>query len=190
MGRMLIDKKVILLTFAITFGAISGLGSIYVYLNTTEHPMISEMNRTGSFNELAKAVHKMGNVDCSNLVNQVTESVGFSSRSGAFVITQPNQQPNNHIIPIVIEQPMKQEGVAFISATFAPNQREGCQASYDVLTVWKKSCPQLLAEQYKDIEFIGALKQDINIFASSDHARVFLMQAGGMCVSIKKELIK
>jgi hypothetical protein len=77
---------------------------------------------------------------------------------------------------------------AYASASFAPNQANGCGAVYEAVIYWPQSCDAVAARQFPQAKKLKALQKSIQSLESGP-AKVFLMPAGSGCVSIKKEIV-
>ena len=51
------------------------------------------------------------------------------------------------LLPLVIEVPIGPAS-AFITATFAPNQANGCGATYDAVVYWPQACETVVTSQF------------------------------------------
>lgn len=76
-----------------------------------------------------------------------------------------------------------------MSANFAPNQANGCGASYDVVVYWPQSCDRVAAEHFPALHKSGVIKKEITILDGGETMTISLMPSGQGCVSIKKEVI-
>ena len=76
-----------------------------------------------------------------------------------------------------------------ISATFAPNQANGCGASYDAIVYWAQACEVVAARQFNGLKKIGTLRKSIAVLDGGVATKVFLMPASKGCISIKKEIV-
>ncbi|NVN99772.1 MAG: hypothetical protein HXX17_10640 [Geobacteraceae bacterium] len=138
-------------------------------------------------NSITQAAFQKGVLNCAARINQVTNSVGFNSKAGAVLLTPPNQI-DQRLIPVAMEIPMDQ-GFAYVSATFAPNQANGCGATYDGVIYWQKPCSDIAATQFAGMKATGKINSEIAILDGGVATKVFLMPAGSGCVSIKKEVV-
>jgi hypothetical protein len=138
-------------------------------------------------NSITQAAFQKGVLTCAARINQVTNYLGFNARSGAVLLT-PQNQLDQRLIPVAMEIPMEQ-GSAYVSATFAPNQANGCGATYDGVIFWRTSCGEVAAAQFADLKVAGKINKDITILDGGVATKVFLMPAGSGCVSIKKEVV-
>lgn len=82
-----------------------------------------------------------------------------------------------------------EQGSAYVSATFAPNQANGCGAAYDAVVYWPLACDALASKQFSSLKKIGMLKKAITVLDGGVATKVFLMPAGTGCVAIKKEIV-
>ena len=138
-------------------------------------------------NSITQAAFQKGILNCAARINQLTNSVGFSSQAGA-VLMIPPAQADQRLIPVAMEIPME-KGVAYVSATFAPNQANGCGATYDGVVFWQKSCDEVAATLFADMKATGKINREITMLDGGAAIKAFLMPAGSGCVSIKKEVV-
>lgn len=138
-------------------------------------------------NKVAEAAALQGVLTCSARVSQVSNFLGFSPKAGALLMVPPGQ-PNQAVVSVAMEVP-NPVGAAYASATFAPNQANGCGAAYDAVVYWSDTCATVAARQFPELKNIGTLRQNIAVLDGGVATKVFLMQAGAGCVSIKKEIV-
>ena len=130
---------------------------------------------------------QQGVLNCAGRINQVSNFLGFSSQAGALLMTPPSQS-DQRLIPLAMELPVE-GGIAYVSASFAPNQANGCGASYDAVVYWPQKCDVVASRQFANLKKAGRLKKDIAVLDGGVATKVLLMPAGSGCVSIKKEVV-
>lgn len=138
-------------------------------------------------NAITQAAVQQGALICASRINQTTNFLGFNNQAGATLMVPP-RQVDQRLLPIAMEIP-SESGSAYVSATFAPNQANGCGATYDAVVYWPLKCDALAAKQFSSLKIIGLLKKDIAVLDGGVATKVFLMPAGSGCVSIKKEVV-
>jgi hypothetical protein len=138
-------------------------------------------------NTLTQSVSLWGVKKCASRVNQVSQFVGYNKSSGALAMMPPTDT-NERLIPVAMEV-NTETGAAYVSANFAPNQVNGCGASYDAVVYWEKTCDELASHQFRAYKNIGKLNTSLTILDGGLATKVFLMPAGSGCVSIKKEIV-
>jgi hypothetical protein len=138
-------------------------------------------------NAVTQGAFQRGVLSCASRIEQVTNHLGFSSNAGAMLIT-PAQPVDKLLVPIIMEVPVG-AGSAYVSATVAPNQANGCGATYDAVMYWPQSCAVVAQSQYAAFKPAGAVKSSIQVLDGGAATKVYLMPAGAGCVSIKKELV-
>jgi hypothetical protein len=148
---------------------------------------ISQPPALPSVNDITQAVVQEGALSCAKRVDQVTSFLGYKSNSGAVLMVPPNQ-PDQRLFPLAMEVTTN-AGSAYVSATFAPNQVNGCGASYDAVMYWPQNCATVAAMQFGTIRKVGQLGRTITVLDGGVATKIFLMPAGGGCVSIKKEMV-
>ncbi len=138
-------------------------------------------------NAITQAGLQSGVKACAGRLEQVSAFLGFSSRAGAVLMTPP-AEPDRSLVPLVMELPTE-FGSAYASASFAPNQANGCGATYDAVMYWPQKCAAVAAKQFNGLKPLGQLKKDVSVLDGGASTKVFLMPAGTGCVSIKKEIL-
>lgn len=127
---------------------------------------------------------------CLGRIDQVVSFLAGNSRGvgGHFFI--PPSQSDNMMISLSMEVQQFAEGSAYVSATFAPNQSNGCGGVYETVVYWPYSCEDVASKQYSNLRRVGQLSNNIIVLNGGESLKIFLMPAGTGCVAIKKELIK
>lgn len=138
-------------------------------------------------NAVTQTAVSTGVLACAGRINQVSSFLGYTPQAGALLMT-PSAQPDQRLIPLVMEVP-NESGAAYVSASFAPNQANGCGATYDAVVYWPNNCDAVAAKQFAGLKKIGQLKKSIAALDGGVATKVFLMPAGSGCVSIKKEVV-
>jgi hypothetical protein len=135
------------------------------------------------------AAAQQGVLSCSSRINQVVSALGVSENSGGSWLLPPVQQ-DQRLAPLVVEMPISLGGSAYISATFAPNQANGCGASVDAVVYWPQSCEDVAKQSYVGLKLLGRLKKDIAVLDGGANIKIFLMPAGAAgCISIRREVV-
>lgn len=142
---------------------------------------------SSNVNLLTQTALQQGVLNCVGRINQVGNFVGFGAQSGA-VLMVPGGRPDERLISFSMEMP-SDGAAAYIAATFAPNQINGCGAVYEAFVYWKQSCDALATTEYSGLKRIGLVKAAITILDGGTATKVFLMPAGSGCLSIKKEVV-
>lgn len=135
------------------------------------------------------AATQQGVLSCSGRINQVVTALGVTDTSGVALMLPPVQQ-DQRLVPLAFEMPTSLGSSAYISATFAPNQANGCGGSYDAVVYWPKSCDEVTQQSYAALKLLGRLKKDIVMLDGGASTKVFLLPAGAAgCISIKREVV-
>ena len=129
-----------------------------------------------------------GILSCAARINQVTSFLGGNNQIGAFIYLPPGQ-PDQHIASTSMEIPGANKSTAYASASFAPNQTDGCNAVYDAVTWSPKKCEEVAKTQYPGKKITGKLKQNISVIDIDNYSKAFLMPTSDGCVAIKKEVV-
>lgn len=139
-------------------------------------------------NGVTQAAVQQGALSCAARINQVSNFLGFGPQAGAMLM-MPASHPDQRLIPLAMEMPTGDAGSAYISAAFAPNQANGCGATYDAVVYWSQKCEAVAAKQFAGLKRTGQMKTNITMLDGGPATKVFLMPAGSGCVSIKKEVV-
>jgi len=150
-------------------------------------PAGGNATNAGGANAITQAAVQKGVMNCVSRINQVSNFLGYSPQAGAVLMLPPNQT-DQRLVPLAMEVPTD-TGSAYVSATFAPNQANGCGAAYDAVVYWPQSCDEVASKQFATLKKVGPLRQNITMLDGGLATKVFLMPAGSGCVSIKKEVV-
>lgn len=136
---------------------------------------------------VTQAAVQKGVLSCAGRINQVVNYLGFTEKAGAVLMIPPTQ-PDARLIPVAMGIPFE-GGLAYVSASFAPNQANGCGATYDSVVYWPLACDQVQEQQFKALKLTGNISKEIKILDVGEGIKIFLMPAGSGCISIKKEVV-
>ena len=168
---------------AIWLAAVVGSAS----LHAQKLPESSAAPPGGDFNLLTQTALQQGMLNCVGRINQVGKFVGFGPQAGA-ILMAPGEHPDQRLTSFSMEVP-SEGSPAYVAATFAPNQANGCGAVYEAIVYWKQSCDALASKEYASLKRIGQMKAAITVLDGGVSTKVFLMPAGSGCLSIKKEVV-
>jgi hypothetical protein len=128
-------------------------------------------------------------------MEQVSTFLGFGPEAGAYLMfpgtgagAAPGASADQRLVPLVMEIPLGPSS-AFVSASFAPNQANGCGATYGAVVFWPQGCETVVASQFGTLRRLGFLKRDVLVLDGGPATKVFLMAAGAGCISVKKEVV-
>lgn len=142
-----------------------------------------------SITPVTQAVLNAGVKNCANRVNQVSTFLIQNSQTSGAAMFIPQAAPDTKLVSASMEIQYQNLPAAYSSATFAPLQGGGCDAVYDTVVYWNATCQNVFQSQFKGFKQIGVLSKTIPVLGGQGNTRVFLMQAGNGCVSIKKEVV-
>ena len=140
-------------------------------------------------NGVTQAAVASGVLECVSRINQVTQFISSGNPSGAALFASPSQ-PDQRLTSISMEITPKEGGSAYASASFAPNQANGCGAVYEAVVYWPQSCDVVARKQFANAKKGRVLHKSVLTLETDSPIRIFLMPAGSGCVSIKKELMQ
>ena len=155
---------------------------------TAQQP-VTQPAAPGRPNPLTLAAAQQGVLSCSSRINPVVSALGVSDNSGGSWLLPPEQQ-DQRLAPLVVEMPISLGRSAYISATFAPNQANGCGGMYETVVYWPQKCDVVANKNFGTLKKLGALSRTIYVRDGGVTTKIFLMPAGTGCVAIKKEIIR
>jgi hypothetical protein len=142
-----------------------------------------------SVNNITQAAVNAGVLSCSSRINQISNFLTANTQgSGALMFLPPNNS-DTQLISVSLEIPLKDSSV-YASASFAPNQANGCAGIYETVAYWPQKCTEVAEINFASFKKVGALSKNISVLNGGDSTKVFLMPAGAGCVSIKKEVVR
>lgn len=96
--------------------------------------------------------------------------------------------PDASAFGVVMER-NETNGVRFVSATFAPTLRGGCDVSYDMVDVWRKSCQDVALEELRHEHATNVVGQRVAVIPYSATHHVYLIRIAGGCLSVTREVL-
>lgn len=137
---------------------------------------------------ITQAAVQSGVLTCAGRINQVAGFLTAGSQSAAYLFTSPSE-PDQRIFSTSLEIAGPGAPVAYASASFAPQQANGCGALYETVTYWPLSCGEVGTRQFSGLQASSRLGSALTVLQSGT-VRVFLMPADKGCVAIRKEIIQ
>jgi hypothetical protein len=141
----------------------------------------------GGANGITQSAVQKGIFRCAGRINQLTNVFTSGAPFGAMVMT-PTGNIDQKLVPITMELKLD-NGVAFVSSSFAPTPAGDCGASFDMVTWWPEKCVDVAGKVYPRLKAVGFLHEKIGVLDAGSNSKVFLMDAGPGCVSIKTEFV-
>lgn len=140
-------------------------------------------------NAMTSAVVQRGMLSCAARVEQVTRFLGFGPQVGAHLMPAP-APVDQRVFSLQMEVPAGAAGNSFVDMSFAPQQANGCGATYQAVSYWQQSCDLVGSQQFANFKPSQALQRDVTVLDIGPQTKVFLMKAGASgCISIKKEIV-
>lgn len=128
-----------------------------------------------------------GVMSCVSRIDQAMKFlVGEASVGTALFI--PSLNPDRSLISASLEVGGGNQSSAYVGASFAPGMANGCGGSYESVVYWEEPCAEVASRRFPGAKKLGVLSKQIAIYDGGNDVKVFLMNAGKGCVSIKKEL--
>ncbi|MGD0280322.1 MAG: hypothetical protein ABSC11_13610 [Smithella sp.] len=185
------SKKIIL---SFIMAAILGLAfmiSPIIYPAKAEEKTKAPVNKqaASNVNNITQAAVNAGVLSCISRINQVANFLTANTQGLGTMIFLPPNNPDNQLISLSMEIPLK-DSSAYASASFAPNQANGCAGMYETVAYWPQKCAEVGEKQFGSFKKGGALSKNITVMNGGESIKIFLMPAGAGCVSIKKEIVR
>lgn len=145
---------------------------------------------TSTVSSITQAAVKAGTLACTSRINQVSTFLTAGVKGvNAMLFIPPNNQ-DQQLISVSMEIPSSDASSAYASASFAPNQANGCGGMYETVVYWPQKCTEVAGKTFGALKKIDAFSKNMTVLDGGVTTKVFLMQAGSGCVSIKKELVQ
>ncbi len=140
-------------------------------------------------NAMTRTAVQRGILQCAARVEQVTRFTGFGPQAGGLMLA-PSNPPDQRLFSMLLEVPAGAAVNSLVSMNFAPNQANGCGATYESVSYWAQPCDAVANKQFSNLKRLQPLKRDVAVLDGGPATKVFLMRAGDNgCVSIKKEIV-
>lgn len=181
-------KKSLLAPMAV---AVICLGAAPAAGASDDSPAVSAPAAPPAVNGITQAAVSGGVLSCAGRINQVANFLtGGSLGVGAFLFTSP-VDPDQRLASVSLEIPAGAGASStYASASFAPNQSNGCGGIYESVVYWPEKCEEVAAKNLRTLRRVGILAQTITVLDVGWSTKIFLMPAGNGCVSIKKEVVQ
>lgn len=178
--------KKILLIF--TLAVAVGLAPL-IPMATAQNKPAPAQQPAVNINKITELADKSGVKYCAGRINQVSNFLtGGVQGAGAMLFLPPNN-PDQQLVSVSMEIPIKDASAAYASASFAPNQANGCGGMYETVVYWPQKCDMVASKNFGALKQIGVLSKTIIVKDGGVTTKIFLMPAGKGCVAIKKELV-
>ena len=140
-------------------------------------------------NALTRAVVQRGVLSCAARVEQVSQFLGFGPQAGAHLMP-PAAPADQRLFSVQMELPAGAPGNSLVDMSFAPQQANGCGATYQTVTYWPQSCETVGNQQFATLKPSQPLQRDVTVLNVGPMTKVFLMRVGTSgCIAIKKEIV-
>ena len=157
--------------------------------NAPAQPSTAAPANSDGPNALTRAAVQRGILQCAARVEQVSKFTGFGAQAGGLLMAPANPS-DQRLFALQMEVPAGAAVNSFVDMDFAPNQANGCGASYAAVSYWAQSCDQVASNQFAQLKRLPPLRRDVAVLDGGPATKVFLMRAGDSgCVSIKKEIV-
>jgi hypothetical protein len=188
-------QKIIL---SFIMAAIFGLAFIISPATAEEKPKAgpsktqTSVNRSAAsaVNGITQAAVRAGALSCANRINQVTNFLIAGTQNARALIFPLTNSSDNQLFSLSMEIPLKDTSSAYASASFSPNEANGCTGMYETVVYWPQKCTEVGEKNFGSFKKGGALSKNITVLNSGESIKIFLMPAGTGCVSIKKEIVR
>jgi len=170
--------------FAAWFVALSVLVGL-VGAARAQQPQQPQQPAASSTHPVTQAFVQMGALSCAARINQMAGFLG----AGDVLLFNPPGQPDQRLLTYSMGAKNAAGSTSYVSASFAPNQANGCGAVYDAVTWWPDACDAVAARQFANLKKLSRPLGDIQVLDGGIATKIFLLPAGKGCVSVKKESV-
>lgn len=143
-----------------------------------------------SINPVTQAAVNAGVLACAGRINEVMNFLAAGSQDIRARIFPPVIDPDRRMTAISLEIKSQNIPTAYAGAAFAPNQSNGCGATYEAVAYWATTCDNVATKQFALLRQSGTLGKEITVLDGGPGLAVFLMPAGAGCISIKREVVQ
>lgn len=143
-----------------------------------------------SVNSITLATVKSGVIACTSRINQITNFLTAGNQGVGANLFTPPATPDQKLVSVSMEIPTTNTSSAYVSASFSPNQVDGCDGMYEAVAFWQVPCNETAAKNFTSFKQTGTLSKNIQVLDGGRLIKVFLLPAGQGCVSIKKEIVQ
>ena len=150
-----------------------------------------------SVSAVTQAAVQAGALSCASRINQVANFLTAGSQWFNAVLIAPLADPDQRLVSVSLEIQAQDAPLAYASASFAPNQANGCGGMYETVVYWSQGCDKVASQNFGGLKRIdvkqgapAARAPSIAILDGGAAMKIFLMPAGQGCVSIKKEVVQ
>jgi len=141
-------------------------------------------------NNITQLAMNSGIKACAGRINQVSNFLTAGNPGFGAMLFLPPNNPDQQLVSVSMEIPIKDASAGYASASFAPNQANGCGGMYETVVYWPQKCNEVADKKFGTLKKIGALSKTIYVRDGGVTTKFFLMPAGKGCVSIKKEIVQ
>lgn len=128
-----------------------------------------------------------GSAACAGMARVVGEKLIGTNASSGVSLTAAPANGSGMFSPSLDSR--DGAGPHFVSAFLIANSRGGCDAGYDDVRYWPKSCADLAVQELANLGVLKPLGAVVSTFIMGPNQHVYLMPAGPGCVTIRKELL-
>lgn len=146
--------------------------------------------QASGINGITQATDKAGMKACSGRINQVANFLTAGTPGVGAMLFLPPNNPDKQLVSVSMEIPINGASSAYASASFAPNQANGCSGMYETVVYWPQKCDVVANKNFGALKKLGALSKTVYVRDGGVTTKIFLMPAGTGCVAIKKEVIR
>ena len=155
-----------------------------------DQPATAPEQPAANINKITEVADKAGIKSCNGRINQVSNFLTAGVTNVGAMLFYPPKNPDQQLFSVSMELPIKGAASAYASASFAPNQANGCAGMYEKVVYWPQKCDAVVNKNFSKLKKLGALSKTIYVRDGGVSIKIFLMPAGSGCVSIIKEIVQ
>lgn len=155
----------------------------------TPAPTPSPQVAPSTVSAITQAAVKAGVLACTSRINQVATFLTAGVPGVNAMLHMLPNKPDQQLISVSVEIPQKEAASAYASASFAPNQANGCGGMYETVVYWPEQCDEVAGKKFSGLKKIERFSKSFTVLDGGLTTKIFLMPAGSGCVSIKKALV-
>ena len=145
---------------------------------------------TSTVSSITQAAVRAGALACTSRINQVATFLTAGVKGVGAMLFMPTNNPDQQLISVSMEIPSTDALSVYASASFAPNQANGCGGMYETVVYWPQKCSEVAGNNFGALKKIDGFSKNFMVLDAGVTTKIFLLPAGSGCISIKKEVIQ
>jgi len=171
----------------ITRPGIAAIGIFFCVAGHAQDVPSSRQPNNAKPHPIAQQLFQNGALSCAATAHQLASLLSNGKETS--VIQLPPANPDHNLVTATMIQP-RDKVTSIVTMAFAPNQANGCGASYQAIVYYEKSCARARDEFYPAIKMQALGKTGALLGTLDQKSQVILVAAGNGCLLLNQEIAK